>query len=259
MEYRTVHLYYPKGVVKVIGFGSSSFIGLLNETKVLKYPRIKEEQWDRFVIEQKIYDALGSHPRIITCYGLDERGITLEYACKGTVRDLLNDSNRVSSFTDRDRIRLCWQAAEGIAYLHTKNVVHCNICTQNFLLDKNSDVKLCDFQGIYIDPKGVVWNGYALESAKSYLPHPSDHSDKNSDLFALGSAIYEIIVGHEPFPELNEPDDEDEIEKRYRNNHFPSVDGVLGGSSIYKCWSLAYDQVHACVEELKALENCLIS
>ncbi|KAH8726909.1 kinase-like domain-containing protein, partial [Phaeosphaeriaceae sp. PMI808] len=126
--------YYPRGVSKVIGFGSSSFIGFLNESTVLKYPRVKEEQWDRFDVESRIYKALGPHPRILTFYGCDKR-------------DLLRDPSRSRSLTIRNRIRFCQQAAEGIAYIHSKKVIHCDISTRNFLLDENLDVKLSDFQG----------------------------------------------------------------------------------------------------------------
>ncbi|KAF2002136.1 kinase-like protein [Amniculicola lignicola CBS 123094] len=258
MEGRIVPIYFPKGVGKVIGFGSSSFIGLLDDRTVLKYPRTAGEHWNRFFIEQQIYNALGSHPRILACYGLDERGLKLEYASGGTVRDFLRNPSYALSLTRCDRVRWCRQAAEAIAYIHTKNVIHCDISTRNFLLDTKLDIKLSDFQGVYVDHDGVLFNGHALESAKSYLPRPSTGSDERSDLFALGSAIYEIMVGHEPFPELDELDDEEEIEKRYLNGQFPALNGVLGGYVIQKCWSLVYDHVKACVEELQGLEDYLI-
>lgn len=251
-------LHFPQGVEKVIGFGSSSFIGRLNDETVLKYPRTVGEQWDRIVVEHRIYKALGAHPRILACYGLDERGLTLEYATRGTVRDFLLSLSDAGSVTSRDRVKWCRQAAEGIAYVHTKNVIHCDISTRNFLLDKKLDVKLSDFQGIFVDENGVLSNGHALENVKSYLPRPSTHSDKRSDLFALGSAIFEILAGHEPFPDLDELDDEEEIEKRYMEGQFPALDGVLGGNIVYQCWSLAYSHVDACAEDLRALEDRLI-
>jgi serine/threonine protein kinase len=197
---------------------------------------------------------LGSHPKILSCYGLDERGLKLEYAPKGTVRDFLCNPNEALSLTHCDRVRWCLQAAEAVSYIHAKNVVHSDISTRNFLLDRKLDIKLSDFQGIYVDHDGVLFNGNALESAKSYLPRPSTSSNEMSDLFALGSAVYEILVGHAPFPELDELDDEEEIEKRYVDGRFPVLGEVLGGHIIQKCWSLAYKDVHACVEGLQALD-----
>ncbi|KAK7177335.1 serine threonine-protein kinase [Paraphaeosphaeria sporulosa] len=259
MEGRVVPLYFPEGVDKVIGFGSSSFIGRLDNTTVSKYPRIVGEQWDRLAIEHRIYDALGSHPRILACYGMDERGLKLEYAARGSVRDLLRDSNAALSLTRRVRVRWCRQAAEAIAYIHTKNVIHCDISTRNFLLDKKLDVKLSDFQGIYIDQNGTLFNGHALENVKSYLPRPSTRSDAKSDLFALGTAIFEIMVGHEPFPELDELDDEEEIEKRYIKGRFPALDGVLGGQVIHKCWSLGTEPLYSVPCPTLVISTCSLA
>lgn len=258
MQNRVVPLRLPHGVDKVIGFGSSSFIGRLDDEVVIKYPRVEGEQWDRFVTGSRIYTALGSHPRILTCYGLDERRLLLEYAKMGTVRHRLQYQNAAESITHAVRLKWCRQAAEAVAYIHEKNVIHCDISTRNFLLDQRQDLKLSDFQGIFVDPKGVTFNGFALENAKSFLPRsPTSIPNKKSDLFALGTAIYEIMTGHEPFPELDENNDEDEveIEKRYTEQNFPILDGLLENRVIQKCWSLAYETSESCLEELAALEE----
>jgi len=113
-----VPLYLPKGVDKVIGFGSSSFIGRLHDGTVLKYPRVPGEQWDRCVIEECIYKVLGSYPRIITCFGLDARGLKLEYATMGTVRDRLRQSDSVGSVSCKDKLKWSQQAGEALAYVH---------------------------------------------------------------------------------------------------------------------------------------------
>ena len=73
---------------------------------------------------------------------------------------------------------------------------------------------LSDFQGVYINSHGISFNGCAVESAKSCLPHPPDQFDTRSDIFTLGSAIFKIMTCHEPFPDLGNIDDEEEIEKR---------------------------------------------
>ena len=170
----------------------------------------------------------------------------LEYAIKGTVRDLLRNPKSACSITYGDRLKWSLQAAKGLAYIHTKNIIYCDISTRNFLLDKNLDVKISGFQGIYINPYGVVFNGFALENAKSYLPRLINFSDEKSDLFTPSSAIYEIMTGHEPFPELNELDDEEDIERRYMEGRFPALDDVMGGYLVYKYWSLAYREVNIC-------------
>lgn len=150
----------------------------MRKKSVLKYPRVPREQWERLVIEERMYNILGSHPRIIACFGLDERGLKLEYARMGTVKSALQPSSKsASSVSLTNRLKWCRQAAEALAYIHTKNIIHCDISTRNFLLDNNLDLKLSDFQRLHVDPHGIILNGLALENCKSFLPRPSDYSD----------------------------------------------------------------------------------
>jgi len=116
-------------------------------------------------------------------------------------------------------------------------------------------LKLSDFQGRYTDLAGTTVNRLALENAKSFLPRAGDHSNYNSDLFALGMAMYEIITGHEPFPDLDHLDDEIEIERRYTLGDFPTIEDVLGGKIILNCWKLQYDTADTCFKDLVSLEE----
>jgi hypothetical protein len=52
-----------------------------------------------------------------------------------------------------------------------------------------------------------------------------------TDLFALGSAIYEIVTGHKPYEELGEA----EVKERYIKRQFPDVNTVFAGEIIQKC------------------------
>lgn len=105
-----------------------------------------------------------------------------------------------------------------MAYIHSKRTLHCDIRHDNLLLDANLDLKLADFQGQHFSADGdVVLDALSLESTKAYLPRkPADHASIRTDLFALGSAIYFIMMGHEVFPDLDKSRDEDEIERRFR-------------------------------------------
>lgn len=251
MEERTIQPRYPTGVKRIIALGSSSFIGILeDDRKVLKYPKVAEEEWDRFVLESRIYVVLGRHSRIVGYYGFDDRGIELDYMKMGSLRRYINDPDKYRHTTSKQKLKWCRQAAEALSFIHEKDVIHCDISTRNFLLDDCLDLKLSDFQGLYIDKDGVTHNGQALESTKSYLPRPGDYSDERSDLFALGCAFYEILTGHEPFPELDGLDDEEEIERRYRIGEFPLTEDVLCGGIVHKCWTLQYASCKLCLDDL---------
>ena len=85
-----------------------------------------------------------------------------------------------------------------------------------------------------MDLYSAVFNRFALENVKSYLPCPTTFLNEKLDLFTLSSAIYKIITGHKPFPELNELDNEEDIKRRYMEGWFPILNDIMGGYIVYK-------------------------
>jgi serine/threonine protein kinase len=73
----------------------------------------------------------------------------------------------------------------------------------------------------------------------------SDPNDANqkTDIFALGSAIYFMLKGHPPFPELDSWKDKLEIVSRFKTKQFPALDDVRGGDVVKKCWAGEYESI----------------
>lgn len=224
--------YTPPRVKRLINpSGGSCNIGEIDDTTVLKYPRMRKDM-KRVQIEAKMLAVLGPHPRIAQSKGLTDDGLLLEFMPNGNVYDYLSTHPDVS--LDR-RLAWCVQAAEAVTCIHSRRVVHCDIRHDNLLLDANLDLKLADFQGQHFSPTGaIVLDGGSCESAKAWLPrHPPDRCNIRTDLFALGSALQFLITGAEVFPDLvrsSETDEdimrwfyetEPEIERRFRAGEFP--------------------------------------
>lgn len=53
-----------------------------------------------------------------------------------------------------------------------------------------------------------------------------------TDLFALGSTLYEIFHGTSPYEETPS----DEVQKLFMQKEFPNVSGTLCGQIIKQCW-----------------------
>jgi hypothetical protein len=70
-----------------------------------------------------------------------------------------------------------------------------------------------------------------------------------TDLFALGTTLYEVMTGHEPYEELTEQEAAD----LYANRNFPTVDGISGGHVIQKCWMAAYISAEEVVHDISCL------
>ena len=82
-----------------------------------------------------------------------------------------------------------------------------------------------------------------------------DYSDRKTDIFALGSAFYYIMQGHEPFPELDSRLDEVEIEARFKPHQFPDMDPPLMRYVTHKCWAGEYDSAEAVLQDLGSHET----
>lgn len=91
-----VYPYLPPGVSKIIGGGGESFIGVTDESTVLKYPCIPSNR-ESFQMEAQLLDVLGSHPRIIDSKGLTEHGLV-------DGRTLLDGLSRECSKSFRPRV-----------------------------------------------------------------------------------------------------------------------------------------------------------
>jgi len=254
ITYIEIHQYLPQGVKRIIAHGGGCWIGEVDETTVLKYPHTNEEmKWVQ--IEAKILDILGRHPRIVQSKGIRKEGLLLEFAPNGNLHDYLTAHPEASL---ERRLSWCIQATEAVAYIHSKRVLHCDLRHDNFLLDANLDLKLGDFQGQYFSPDGeILLDGLSLESTKAYLPRkPADHASIRTDLFALGSAIYFIIMGREMFSDLDNSKDEDEIERRFRVGEFPT-DPHVCATIAEKCWKQLYSSAQQVLADLEAVQNAI--
>ncbi|KAJ5175633.1 uncharacterized protein N7482_001510 [Penicillium canariense] len=251
IRYITVRHYYPPGVSEIIGHGFMVWIGVIDEFTVLKYPHVPGDL-ARIQTEARILDILGSHPRIIASKGLTEHGLVLQRASNGSVSDYITSQ----SFIPFDRKLLwCKQAAEAISYIHGKRVIHCDINLRNFLLDGDLNLLLADFQGMLKSVDGdILLDGLSSESTKASLPRASrDYADVETDIFALGSAIYFIMTGHEVFPELHNWDDEEEIVSRFQSGHFPNENHPCS-QITEKCWKQQYRQAADIVSDLSLIQ-----
>jgi serine/threonine protein kinase len=112
------------------------------------------------------------------------------------------------------------------------------------LLSLNHDtVKLADFSGssVHGSPLMVDYESW------SKLPG-SDEPSQIADLFALGSAIFEMVTGSPPY----ENKSWSEVQGLYKQSKFPDVSGIGHlGPIILKCWNQEYHTADAIVCDLE--------
>jgi serine/threonine protein kinase len=238
----------------IISGGSTGIVELLPSGHVLKSPHPGDDEAGRAASlrdlqrEFDVYQRLPrGHARLIRAVAwAPARGLTLEYLPHGNLRDVLRDEGVGPAL----RARWACQAAEGVGLLHAHGVVHCDVSPSNFLLDAHMGLRIIDFSGSSIDGS---WSS-AFESARFCLPRSWEApSTVLSDIFALGSTMYEILTGLAPYEELAD----EEVELLFRKQQFPAVDGVPGGEVILGCWCCKFESALDVWESMKAqVENC---
>ncbi|RTE72754.1 hypothetical protein BHE90_012826 [Fusarium euwallaceae] len=217
--------------------------------------------------EASIYRTLGQHDRILRCLGLETGALDgadsiprawalrLERSPSGSLRDYIvnTSANRPSQLT---RLHLAHQFSEGVAHLHQSGIVWGDLSTRNAFLFDKWRVKLGDFADS--DQVGVYpSNWYGCEDR--YCPPGSDHPQQHTtetmsrELFALGSAIYEIVEWKVPYGSSTDISD-DGVMEALSNGKWPEVsDDNPAKNIIQKLWGYLYGSCREVVHDLQVL------
>lgn len=100
------------------------------------------------------------------------------------------------------------QLCGAVAYTHLKHCAHRDLKLENILLDKNNNVKLCDFGFTReYEPRTLLETicGTTCYMAPEMLLHQK-YSGEAVDVWSLGIILYTLIYGEMPFEEESELD-----------------------------------------------------
>jgi TonB family protein len=182
--------------------------------RILPYMTDNSEFVGMFIDEAKLAAQL-SHPNIIHIYDLGKIGpdyyIAMEYVEGKDLRSLLNAGrNRGLPLPPGLALLIAARLASALDYAHRKRdfegrqmgLVHRDVSPQNVLISFDGDVKLCDF-GIAkaVSKAGQTQMG-ALKGKLQYMsPEQARGSavDARSDIFSLGTVLFEMLTGERLF------------------------------------------------------------
>ena len=191
--------------------------------------------------EASIYTLLGDHPRIAKYSFIDpsKTYIELMYYPNGNLKEYL-EKHRPHI---EDTRRKCWarQIIESAEYIHAMSVRHSDFRLEQWLLDEMLNAQLSDFNASGYDSnaeRGLRGSdAIGAESASHFLPRDcSQDSTVKSDLFALGSTLFELVTGKAPYDDQPR----ESIEALFRKGIFPSVEELLLGEIIKGCWTIKF-------------------
>lgn len=183
--------------------------------------------------EIAIYRHLGAHPDILPVLKFRDDGILFPFMKNGALRDHLKSQTKPSRAERQAWIK---SALRSLVFVHSRGVLVADISARNFLVtDDKSSILLSDFSG-----SGLGELESMIRPEQRYERFGAngamDDISMSTEVFAIGSLIFEIATGKAPYAELDNAQVEETIAKR----EFPPTDDILCGSVVTGCWEGRY-------------------
>lgn len=195
-----------KGAMGEVFLGRDPHINRLTAVKTVRF----EESFAEDDIEQikvKFFreaESAGtlSHPHIVTIYDAGEDGdsayIAMEFL-EGS--NLLRFARRKRLLPLRRLIRYMAQVAEALDYAHVQGVTHRDIKPANIMLMHADQIKITDFGIAHLATSSQTQTG--VVKGTPYYMSPEQFSgqkvDGRSDIFSLGTTMFQLLTGTLPF------------------------------------------------------------
>lgn len=170
-----------------------------------------------------------SHPNVISVYDYGRHGgvpyIVMQYVDGPNLKEYVREEGPL---TVEESINFARQILDGLAVIHDTGIIHRDVKPQNVLIDDGLQAKITDFGVAFItvDP-GLTETGMAVGTAAYMAPEQASGEmvGPQSDLYAVGVILYELLTGRLPFP------GENPVQVMYRHvNEMPNPPRALNRS-----------------------------
>jgi tRNA A-37 threonylcarbamoyl transferase component Bud32 len=200
-------------IVAPIGAGGTSQVYLANDTVLNREVAIKvldpaaaadPSLRKMFVKEARALAAL-SHPSIVAIYDVGEVDgapfIVMEHLPGGSLKQRIEHAGPLAPI---DAVTHAVNIANGLAFAHSKGIIHADLKPSNILFDSNDHAKIADF-GIARMPQEDADTPQLFATAMYVAPERGvgKQATPVSDVYGLGLLLYEMLVGKPPFVSAN--------------------------------------------------------
>ncbi|KAH7232119.1 kinase-like domain-containing protein [Fusarium solani] len=201
-----------------------------------------EESQAQIACEKAVYKILmeNRHPHIVHAVLCAPEGIFMHRQAT-TLKTRLKNPGIPQGLKNR------WikQLSSALSWLEHLGFAHGDLRPANIFLGPEEDIRLGDFDcTVKIGEKLKAGGG---SYGKLYENYQFPDAGPMTEQYSLGSCIFTIQFGHEPWHEIDEPQ---KILKLIRNE-FPDASGdEVFGEIIQKCWHGKYDSIREVEQDI---------
>ncbi len=197
-------------VIDEIGRGGMGVVYLAEDTRLGRRVALKfladhlrpdSEARERFMVEARAAARL-THANIATIYEVVDDGETLFIAMEHVQGRDLRDVIREKDLSTDQAVDIALQVARGLERAHDEGVIHRDIKPENILVTERGEVKILDFGLAKLaDTVGVTRPGTIAGTATCMSPEQITGGavDRRTDLWSLGTVLYEMLTFERPF------------------------------------------------------------
>lgn len=208
----------PYRIDKKLGVGGMGEVYLGKDLNLERYVALKflnsaflNDQWARRqLVREARAVAMLDHPNICPVFGFEEIGeyrfIVMQYIEGKSLSEVIAEGKMDSDGFER----IAWQITDAIATAHAAGIIHRDIKPGNIMLTDDFQIKVLDFGLAKIiqvnngrgeklsneSRKGLVLGTISYMSPEQLRAEKLDY---RSDIFSLGTVLYELSTGNQPF------------------------------------------------------------
>lgn len=206
-----VDQFLGEGGPSVVYKGTDLLLGLPVAIKQLKQDDGNQLlKADRFLREARTQARL-THPHIVAIKAVFENEdgyfIVMEYVDGTDLEHLIRDSKTLPRLPLEQIGEIFGQLLDALYYAHKEGVIHRDIKPANVMLTRDGKVKLADFGIARSEHEEKLTKTGVLIGTPAYLPPEQLHGkplDHRSDIYSIGAALFESVMGRTPFESLDE-------------------------------------------------------
>jgi serine/threonine-protein kinase len=198
-------------ILRILGKGAMGMVYLAHDTILERDVALKvmgahiaddEHLKQRFMREAKAVAKM-THPNVVNVFDLGSHVDGSPYIAMELLHgdDLLRSMRTPPGLPLERKVEVIVQVLAGLAHAHKAGIVHRDIKPANVFICQDGTVKLMDFGVARLTSASMTGTGHIVGTADYMSPEQVRglKVDGRSDLFSVGSMLFELLTGQRPF------------------------------------------------------------